>query len=88
MTDTLPGPRAYFTISLSGINDLMASGMMEAINRAKHAHHTDIVLRIEGKDVHIQADWIKHLQLLAFDGMDGASRYDHKTVEAFERGKK
>ena len=43
------------------VNHLQRKAIVELVNRAKHAHTIDIWLRINGKDVRIQADWLKHL---------------------------
>lgn len=44
------------------ITELQRRSILKLINRAKHSHSTDIVLRINGKDETIEADWIKHLK--------------------------
>lgn len=43
------------------INHLQVESIQRLIDRARHAHHTDICLRINGKDEWFQADWLKHL---------------------------
>ena len=43
------------------INHLQVESIQRLIDRARHAHHTDICLRINGKDEWFQADWLKHM---------------------------
>ena len=43
------------------LNELQIDSIQRLINRAKHAHMTDIKLRINGQDEWHQADWLKHL---------------------------
>jgi hypothetical protein len=43
------------------INSLQVQSIQRLIDRARHAHHTDICLRINGQDEWHQADWLKHL---------------------------
>ena len=43
------------------INSLQFNSIQRLIDRARHAHTTDIKLRINGKDEWYQADWLKHL---------------------------
>ena len=43
------------------VNHLQRKSIVELVNRAKHAHAVDIWLRINGKDVRVEADWLKHL---------------------------
>ena len=43
------------------INSLQVDSIQRLIDRAKHAHMTDIKLRINGQDEWHQADWLKHL---------------------------
>jgi hypothetical protein len=46
------------------LNGLMVSSLRRAIEQAKHAHHTDIEMRLGGKDVRFEADWIKHIVVI------------------------
>ena len=50
-----------FEMDLSKINELQLKSLRLAIQRAKHAHHTDLNLRINGADEFYEADWLKHL---------------------------
>jgi hypothetical protein len=43
------------------INSLQVDFIQRLIDRARHAHMTDIKLRINGQDEWHQADWLKHL---------------------------
>lgn len=44
------------------INSLQIESILRLIDRSKHAHTTDIKLRINGKDEWYEADWIKHMK--------------------------
>ena len=52
------------------INRLQRQSIAELVTRAKHAHITDVVMRINGKEVRVQADWLKHLTLDGCDCVD------------------
>lgn len=43
------------------INDLQVESIKHLVRRVKQAHFTDIIIRINGKDEKVQADWLKHL---------------------------
>lgn len=43
------------------LNQPMRSGMEKLIERARHAHYINAVVRINGQDEIYEADWIKHL---------------------------
>jgi hypothetical protein len=43
------------------INSLQVDSIQLLINRLKHAHHTDLCVRIDGQDEWFQADWLKHM---------------------------
>jgi transcription elongation factor Elf1 len=43
------------------INSLQVDSIELLINRLKHAHHTDLCVRINGQDEWFQADWLKHM---------------------------
>ena len=43
------------------INSLQLVSIQRLIDRAKHAHHTDLRVRINGQDEWFQADWLKHM---------------------------
>ena len=43
------------------INSLQVDSIQRLIDRLKHAHHTDLCVRINGQDEWFQADWLKHL---------------------------
>jgi hypothetical protein len=43
------------------INSLQVDSIQRLIDRARHAHMTDIKLRINGQDEWHQADWLKHM---------------------------
>lgn len=47
------------------INDLQVDSVQRLIDRARHAHFTDLIIRINGKDERYQADWLKHLKRAA-----------------------
>jgi len=43
------------------INSLEVDSIQRIIDRLKHAHHTDLCVRINGQDEWFQADWLKHM---------------------------
>ena len=43
------------------INALQVESIQRLIDRAKHAHHTDIRVRINGQDEWFEADWLKNM---------------------------
>ena len=43
------------------INSLQVDSIQRLIDRLKHAHHTDLCVRINGQDEWFQADWLKHI---------------------------
>lgn len=47
----------------SCLNDLMREGLAKAINMARRAHYTDLCIRIDGRDVQMEADWLKHMRI-------------------------
>ena len=64
----------YLHLDDEKINSLQRQSIVRLINRAKRAHMTNIVMRIGGKDVTLEADWIKHLSFDGCDCVDGHSR--------------
>ena len=48
-------------ITDENINSIQIASIQRLIDRARHAHMTDIKLRINGQDEWHQADWLKHL---------------------------
>ena len=47
----------------ANINDLQRASILRLIERARHAHYTNIYFRINGQDEVIEADWLKHLRV-------------------------
>jgi hypothetical protein len=43
------------------INSLQVDDIQRLISRLKHAHHTDLCVRINGQDEWFEADWLKHM---------------------------
>ena len=43
------------------INSLQVDSIQRLIDRLKHAHHTDLCVRINGQDEWFEADWLKHM---------------------------
>ena len=43
------------------INSLQVDSIQRLINRLKHAHQTDLCVRINGQYEWFQADWLKHM---------------------------
>lgn len=52
-----------FTLDEEKINDLQYRSILRTIETAKHAHMTDIEMRINGTNERFEADWIKHLKI-------------------------
>ena len=48
-------------ITDKNINHLQVESIQHLIDRARHAHMTDIKLRINGQDEWYEADWLKHM---------------------------
>lgn len=61
-TSRVTGTVLTFTLDTGLINQMQLDSMRNAIAKARHAHHTDLVMRVNGQDVHWQADWLKHLR--------------------------
>ncbi len=59
-----PEPVAWL-ITDEMINSLQIDSIQRLIDRARHAHMTDIKLRINGQDEWYEADWLKHLKRAA-----------------------
>lgn len=47
------------------INELQVSSIYTVINRCRHAHFTNIKIRINGAWEEFEADWIKHIKPIA-----------------------
>jgi hypothetical protein len=43
------------------INSIQVDSIQRLIDRLKHAHHTDLCVRINGQDEWFEADWLKHM---------------------------
>lgn len=55
-----PEPVAWL-LTDKNINSLQVDSIQRLIDRLKHAHHTDIRVRINGHDEWFEADWLKHM---------------------------
>ena len=55
------GEPVAWLITDKNINTLQINSIQKLIDRARHAHHTDICLRINGQDEMYEADWLKHM---------------------------
>lgn len=51
-----------FVLDTDNINPIVEESIRRLIRRAKWAHTVDIVMRIDGKDERIEADWLKYLE--------------------------
>jgi hypothetical protein len=60
-----PAEPVAFVITDEKINHLQVNTIRKTVERCKHAHHTDLQLRINGQDEWLQADWVKHMQIAA-----------------------
>lgn len=47
------------------VNELQRRSIVRLIEQAKRASTTDVTMRLNGRDVVIEADWIKHLKFEA-----------------------
>lgn len=52
-----------WTLKWEDVNHLQRDTVELLVQRCKHAHTTDVKLRIKGKDEWYEADWLKHLHL-------------------------
>lgn len=50
-------------INTHAINTLQMDSIVKLIPKLQQAHHTDLLIRINGKDETVQCDWLKHLVL-------------------------
>ena len=83
-------PVAWLLID-KNINSLQVDSIQRLIDRLKHAHHTDLCVRINGQDEWFQADWLKHIirvtppqpeqELVAWRTFDGEGGYDYCSYE-------
>ena len=55
-----PEPVAWL-LTDKNINSLQVDSIQRLIDHLKHAHHTDLCVRINGQDEWFQADWLKHM---------------------------
>lgn len=46
------------------LNELIVETMSRTVDRAKHAHMTDVRLRVNGAYEFEEADWIKHMRIV------------------------
>ncbi len=53
--------KIIFELDTDKINSLQLASLHHQIERAKHAHYTNLQVRIGGKFEYHEADWIKHL---------------------------
>ena len=51
------------SIDDQSINDLVREGLRKAIDLAQQAHYTDLIIRVNGEDLRVQADWLKYLRI-------------------------
>jgi hypothetical protein len=65
-----PAPVGW-VLRRSDVNELQADSINRLIARAKHAHYTNAVVRINGMDEHHEADWIKHIATTPQPAQDG-----------------
>ena len=59
-----PEPVAWL-LTDKNINSIQVDSIQRLIDRLKHAHHTDIRVRINGHDEWFEADWLKHMVRVA-----------------------
>ncbi len=66
------------------INSLQIDSIQRLIDRARHAHMTDIKLRINGQDEWYEADWLKHLKRAAPPQRNWQSLTDEEISELIQ----
>ena len=54
-----------FVITDDNINHLQVNTIRKTVEYLKHAHYTNLHIRINGQNKVLEADWIKHMQLVA-----------------------
>ena len=57
-------------LPFSRINDLQQRSLDRIVAKAKQSHFTNVVHRLNGKDVTEEADWIKHMDLVNIPSLD------------------
>lgn len=55
-------PEMGWFLKWNAVNNLQSESIKQLMARAKHAHYIDVLVRIDGKDQHFEADWLKHLE--------------------------
>jgi len=50
-----------FELDTSNINYIQLETLLRTIERSKHAHFTNVHLRINGDDQYEEADWLKYI---------------------------
>jgi len=51
-----------YTLDSKSINPIVEVTLDKLITMAKQSHIADVVLRFNGKDHRVEADWIKYLE--------------------------
>lgn len=69
-----------FAIDLSEINDFQLESLRRSIKRSKAAHFTDLIIRINGQDERIEADWLKHFVEMSEEDKAKADLVTYGTV--------
>ena len=67
------------------INSLQVDSIQRLINRLKHAHHTDLCVRINGQDEWFQADWLKHMVRVTPPQRTWVGLTDEDVMEVWEK---
>jgi hypothetical protein len=49
------------------LNEIQVESIQRMIERAKSAHHVDVVLRVNGHEERFEADWLKWLKSASAD---------------------
>ena len=62
MNEPLCTDEHVWVLTDKSINNLQVDSVDRLIERCKAAHYVDILIRINGKDERVQADWLKHLK--------------------------
>jgi hypothetical protein len=63
LADRLPLEQVEgFWLESDVVSDIVKLNLYDLIERAKHANYCDVVMRSGGRDIRIQADWIKYMK--------------------------
>ena len=44
------------------INEIVKNSLKDTINKAKQSHMVDVILRLNGQNLRMEADWVKYMK--------------------------